>query len=263
MNKSCRDKPFVVYCHTNKINNKKYIGITCQELNERFRNGNGYKASPHFYKAIQKYGWDNFTHEIIYSNLSESEAKEKEIELILAYNTRNKDFGYNITPGGEGYSGEDNPWTGRHHTDEAKAKMSKARKGIPKSEEFKEYMRDKLKGRRFLDETKRKMSENHANVKGENNPMYGKRRDPEHMKKMVVASKTPEAIEKMKKNKTWYSGAKNPNSKSVTCIETGRVYSTVKEASEDIGCHPSKISNVLHGYIKHIKGFHFKYTEKQ
>lgn len=261
MKQSCKNKRFVVYCHTNKTNNKKYIGITCQELNQRFRNGNGYKRSPYFYSAIQKYGWDNFTHEVLYNDLSETEAKEKEIELIDKLKTKDKKYGYNLTPGGEGYVGEDNPWTGKHHTEEAKRKMSDARKGIPKSEKFKKYMSEKLKGRKFSDETRRKMCENHADFSGENNYWYGKKRNPELMKKMLIKSKTPEAIEKMKMNKTWYSGTENPHAKSVTCIESGKVYGTVKEAAEDIHCHPSKISSVLHGNIKHIKHLHFKFTE--
>ena len=48
---------FYVYIHTNKINNKKYIGITCQNPSKRWRNGNGYKNG-YFAKAIKKYGWD-------------------------------------------------------------------------------------------------------------------------------------------------------------------------------------------------------------
>lgn len=254
----CKDKKFIVYCHTNKINNKKYIGITCQTPNRRFRNGNGYKQSPYFYHAIQKYGWENFTHEILFENLSKEEACEKEVEMIKKYKTRSHENGYNVTPGGE-----KNCWDGRHHTEEARMKMSKARKGIPKSEEFKKYMSKKLKGRVVSEETRRKMRENHADLSGKNNYMYGKKADPEHIRKMVIASKTPEAIAKMKKNKTWYSGAENPNAKSVKCVETGKVYGTVKEAAEDIGCHPSKISAVLHGDRKHIKQLHFMFTEKQ
>ena len=138
------NKKFIVYCHKNKVNGKRYIGITCQQLNQRFRNGKGYKSSPHFNHAIQKYGWGNFEHQILFSELSEEDAKNKEIEMIEKYNTRDSRYGYNITPGGEGYSGEDNPWYGKHHSEESKKKMSEARKGIPKTEEWKRKIKTTL-----------------------------------------------------------------------------------------------------------------------
>lgn len=59
------NKKFIVYCHKNKVNGKRYIGITCQQLNQRFRNWKGYKSSPHFNHAIQKYGWGNSNMDII------------------------------------------------------------------------------------------------------------------------------------------------------------------------------------------------------
>ena len=77
---------YTVYCHTNKINNKKYIGITSQKVEERWRNGKGYSTQPKFYNAICKYGWDNFTHEILISGLDEQEAIELEINLIKSFN---------------------------------------------------------------------------------------------------------------------------------------------------------------------------------
>ena len=180
------DKKFVVYCHTNKTNNKKYIGITCQKLNQRFRNGNGYKTCPYFYRAIKKYGWNNFVHTVLYKNLSQEEAKSKEIELIKKYNTKNKKHGYNVTPGGEGCSGEDNPWYGHHHTEETRIKMSKQRKGVPKTEEWKRKIRESNMDRIVSDETKKKMRENHADVSGMNNPCFGRKLSKKHIEKMTA-----------------------------------------------------------------------------
>ena len=90
---------YKVYCHINKLNGKKYVGITKTSLQKRWRDGKGYKGSTKFYFAIQKYGWDNFDHEVLYENLTEKQAKEKEIELIKKWNT--KENGYNTSSGGD------------------------------------------------------------------------------------------------------------------------------------------------------------------
>ena len=95
---------YKIYCHTNKINNKKYIGQTKQTPKKRWgKNGYEYiKKQPnsHFSSAILKYGWDNFTHNILYSNLTKEEANLKEQELIAFYNTQDPKYGYNLTAGG-------------------------------------------------------------------------------------------------------------------------------------------------------------------
>lgn len=95
---------FCVYCHTNLQNGKRYIGITKQDPERRWRNGDGYKKGA-FHNAIMKYGWGGFRHEVLFSGLTEAEAKAKEKELIRLYRTRNKDCGYNCTDGGDGTRG--------------------------------------------------------------------------------------------------------------------------------------------------------------
>lgn len=82
------DKQWCIYIHTNKINNKKYIGITCQKPESRWGvNGEHYKGQEKFYNAIQEYGWNNFSHEIIETNLDKVTALAREAELISQYNT--------------------------------------------------------------------------------------------------------------------------------------------------------------------------------
>lgn len=107
-----KNKKFVVYAHVFP-NGKRYIGITSKVPKNRWQNGTGYSKNnqPVVYNAIQKYGWNNIEHIILFKNLIEKDAKNKEIELIKEYNTycHNKNSnGYNMTFGGEGCSGHKN-----------------------------------------------------------------------------------------------------------------------------------------------------------
>lgn len=89
-----------VYKHTSP-SGKVYIGIA-KDVKHRWRaGGNGYKGSTRIWYAIQKYGWDNFEHEIVATNLTRQEACEMEIELIKKYNSTNPTRGYNLSSGGQ------------------------------------------------------------------------------------------------------------------------------------------------------------------
>lgn len=99
---------YSVYIHTNKVNGKRYVGVTIRKPEQRWNNGEGYKEQPHFYSAIKKYGWDNFEHFIV-----EVDSREKMFELekqcIEFYQTTNPEKGYNKSLGGESgaYLGKD------------------------------------------------------------------------------------------------------------------------------------------------------------
>lgn len=101
---------YLVYEHVFP-NEKKYFGIT-NKTNPTHRwkkNGRGYTKShqPVMHNAIQKYGWDNIEHNILFTDLPKSEAIKIEKELISKYKTNchNGNGGYNMTDGGEGNHG--------------------------------------------------------------------------------------------------------------------------------------------------------------
>ena len=91
---------YCVYKHTSP-SGKVYIGMTKHNPAERWKNGKGYHKNSYFWKAIRKYGWNAFSHEIVASLLSKEDASTMEVELIAKYNSNNPEHGYNITAGGE------------------------------------------------------------------------------------------------------------------------------------------------------------------
>ena len=131
---------FTVYMHINRVNGKKYVGITKNEknLNRRWVNGKGYFRNKHFSDAIARYGWENFDHIVVAEGLTKEEACQLERELIRRYDTQNKEKGYNLTDGGEFF----------HHSEESRKLMSEHRKGKGLHE--------------FSEEHKRKIKEHHA-----------------------------------------------------------------------------------------------------
>ena len=89
-----------VYQIENKINNKKYIGIT-NNPKKRWENHKcNNDPNMAIAQAIQKYGKENFEFIILFSNLSIEEASQKEIDLIKSMNTKVPN-GYNIADGGQ------------------------------------------------------------------------------------------------------------------------------------------------------------------
>ena len=95
-------KEYCVYVHTNKTNGKKYVGITSMSPERRWAKGRGYRSNVLFYRAIQKYGWDGFIHEILESGLTKQSAYEKEIGLIQSMQLTDPKYGYNLDKGGNG-----------------------------------------------------------------------------------------------------------------------------------------------------------------
>ena len=211
---------YKVYMHIFP-NSKLYIGVTSYTAQHRWgKNGYNYKNQKLVWRAIQKYGWENIEHIILFDNLSKKQAYQMEIDYIKYFNTTDSQNGYNCSGGGE-YSTRGCSWKLSY---EIRQKMSKAHLGINKGKDnpmygkhLSESTKKKLsiagKARHPSEETKRKLSESHM---GSKNPNFGIH------------------ISKKRKNEISLrmSGENSPVRKEVICLNICKIFDTVTSAAK-------------------------------
>jgi group I intron endonuclease len=193
--------------------------------------GQNYK-NKYFKSSILKYGWENFEHNILFERLSIEKAKEIEIALIKKYKTTNREFGYNISQGGDtgsGLYGENHPLYGIH----------KLGKDAPNY------------GKKHSIESKLAMSEAHKKLIGELNPFYGKhhKEDTKNILRMAHLGK--------------FTGSDNPHAKSIINLDTGEIFGTLIECAKKYNLHSSNIVKVCKGERKSTGGFRFSYRNDE
>lgn len=153
-----------LYKIVNQLNGKVYIGQTVN-YDRRWVAHKSYAKNPeltgqYIHRAMAKYGIENFVYEVIAMCRTQEDANETENILISQYNSRNKEFGYNLKIGGS-YGG---------HSEETKQKISAANKGRKPSEAQLKLMSENtkkwiqenghpLQGKKHSEESKKKMSE--------------------------------------------------------------------------------------------------------
>jgi group I intron endonuclease len=163
----------VIYCATNKINGKQYIGYT-ENLKKRIQlyrsAAKTCKTQRKFYNAIQKYGIDNFTWEIIYESWDNKNCLSV-IEMLLIKEFDTYRNGYNSTPGGEcnPHYGKDNGMFGKTHTAEVKQMLR-----VKATLQFKDKSYEDLYGKEKADILKEKRSKHWLGKdhSGSNNTRY-------------------------------------------------------------------------------------------
>ena len=184
---------YELYKVTNKINGRMYIGQTCQGHKRRWyihcwRAARG--GEQRFHKAIQKYGKDNFSVELLVVGPTLEWINDLEQKAIKLYDAFNN--GYNDTKGGDGTVGKKFR-LGKRHTAETRAKLSAScmgrpsvRKGVKLSKETKQKLRTANLGKKLLDETKQKIS---LSCKGKPSWIKGLKHKEETRIKMSLAHK--------------------------------------------------------------------------
>lgn len=243
-----------VYCITNLVNGKKYVGVTRFNVKARlaqhvYKSKNNPKTWLH--KAIAKYGSDNFIVEEIASCVGDwSEAERLVIQSINPE--------YNMTNGGEITVGKRVPReiveiiisknTGKKRTPEQNKANSERRKLQMKDPVLRQKAIDSLRkahARRIEFEPKRLEGIRRAALEGKmSRPMTDERKA-----RQLANLNTKEAKEKMAKSKM----------KQVICITTGIKYESLLDASEKTGILFSSISSVCLGKRNSVYGNIFKY----
>lgn len=170
-----------IYLITNKINGKQYVGQTSKSIKQRWSVHINAKNNTFIYRAIKKYGKENFHIDQIDTADSTNELDWKEIYYIKILNTLAPN-GYNLTTGGESRIGSSNPFYGKKTTEENKRKTSERTKKLfkdPKNHPM--YGRDRsgcknpMYGKNQIEEAKEKIRQkSKQNSLGEKNPMYGR-----------------------------------------------------------------------------------------
>lgn len=264
---------YVVYKHTNKINKKVYIGITKygDNPNYRWKNGMGYQANKKFFSDIIKFGWDNFSHEILESNLNEVQALTKERFYIEKYDCVNN--GYNNSYGGNVLSE-----AGRESIQKALTGLKRNRISIEKQMKTKHERYGSGRGKNFLGSQAKKVKCNetgdifasiqeairwcgsskvgecclgkrkHAGI----HPLTGQQLSWSYAN--ANSKITISCEEQLKPKKTI---------KKIQCIETKKIYNNATEASKETGVACCNILRVCQGKRKSAGKLHWQYYEEE
>lgn len=248
-----------IYGIENAESHKWYVGQAadiCRRFNQHktlLRNGK--HKNRHLQNAWNKLGEGAFSFRIL-ETCSVDELSDRERFWIQEKNS----FigGYNKTEGGEGlrgwnapewyreersrmYSRENNPFYGRKHTEETRAKLRETHRGS----------RHVNYGKQLSKETRAKISAAHTGMKC----------SEETKRKLSQINKgKPLSDYAMKRYVEFATSEENPICKPVICVTTNERFFSAAEAARKMGLQRSKISACCRGERKTHKGTEWKFA---
>jgi len=234
---------YFVYIITNKVNGKKYVGMTSRSVDIRWAEhiscARQNRRDSAIYNAIRKYGADSFTVEQVEQAETQLEILRLETEWILKLNTIDKEIGYNLTSGGIA------PSPGP----ETRAKLSKSLKGKPAwnagktlTPEHRASLVPIWEARKgvnnFTPEGLQRLRESKL---GQNNPNFGKRLTDEEKK------------QRSESRLGLFVGAENPCYSHHVSTEAIKQLTSIgftqSKIAKMLGCSQGTVGNRLKGWI--------------
>lgn len=263
-----------IYCIENIISHKRYIGQS-SNIERRWRDhvtklANGSHDNDYLQRSWNKYGREAFSFYVV-KICNIEELNREEVKYIALFNSYNK--GFNLTKGGEGTRGcfhsdeykqmMSDKFKGRKLSEETKAKIGKANQRPcvmteAKKEGFKKTA-EKLRGRSITAEHRQKISES---LKGRIPWNKGKSVSKEQHG-FYGKHHTDEVKEKISKaNKGRKRDRYSHGAKAVVCVETGTIYGSISSAALMHGVTKYAISNAVRGKSETCINLHWEYLEE-
>lgn len=211
---------FNIYKITNIINNKAYIGQTKYDINHRFQQHcSKWSCCTKLKNAIKKYGKENFNIELLDTAVTKDKADELEIKYINKYKTKEQRYGYNLQDGG--YT--TNPSTRKKviclETNQIYESVSQLADEIGAT----------------VDKIARVCRGEKPTYKGFHYSYLDKYGNP------INSIHT------------------KPNKIKVMCVETGKIYSSIKEASDTLNKSRFAVGYACQKENRTCGGYHWKY----
>jgi group I intron endonuclease len=248
----------IVYLATNKINGKKYIGLTKRSLDARWRqhvNVANQGAKTYFHRAIVKYGVDGFDIQPIVSALSLDYLAGLEQQLIIDLKPE-----YNQTNGGE-------VTIGRKYDDATKEQIRLKNTGKKRSPETRKMLSDIVK-QRYVDRPELKAAATVQILKVRSNIDENKRRKAvsEAAKKQLWTAESRAKLSAScmgrRYNQEIIEKIAAKNRKPIQCSD-GRVFTCRAKAAKETGISERSIWRVCNGKYPSVKGLTFLYIGVQ
>lgn len=228
-----------IYKVTNKINGKIYIGKTIHTMKARrdshiSKSFSSKCSKIYFHRAIRKYGVNNFVWKVLETGINnEKILDKKECYYIQLLKANKREYGYNLTSGGDGISG----W---HHYPETLKKISAFHKGKIVSKETREKIKNSKKN--ISKETRKIMSVSHKGNKNHKGHFHSKKTKQKISLQLLGKKLSRKTREKMSKaHKGFHHSQKSKDKVSIS--KKGKLFSLkhrLNLSKSHLGQKPSK-----------------------